>query len=86
MDTRLTVAIIDYDMGNIKSIQNAIRHIGEYNIEVTDDGNKILNADIIILPGVGAFPDAMQKLRDRNLLAVLNEAVVNNKTPTLGIC
>ena len=86
MDTRLTVAIIDYDMGNIKSIQNAINHIGDFNIEVTDDGNKILNADIIILPGVGAFPDAMQKLRDRKLLAILNEAVVNNKTPTLGIC
>ena len=86
MDARLTVAIIDYDMGNIKSIRNAINHIGDFNIEVTDDGDKILNADIIILPGVGAFPDAMEKLRDRKLLTILNKAVVNNKTPTLGIC
>ncbi|MBL96698.1 MAG: imidazole glycerol phosphate synthase subunit HisH [Legionellales bacterium] len=86
MNKRITVAIIDYDMGNIKSIKNAINHIGDFNIEVTNDGNKILSADIIILPGVGAFPDAMQKLRDRDLLNALNEAVVTNRVPTLGIC
>jgi len=86
MDSKLTVAIVDYEMGNIKSIENAINHIGDFNIKITADGDSILQADIIILPGVGAFPDAMQKLKERNLVAVLNEAVIINKTPTLGIC
>ena len=86
MDSKLTVAIVDYEMGNIKSIENAINYIGDFNINITADGDSILQADIIILPGVGAFPDAMQKLKERNLVAVLNEAVITNKTPTLGIC
>jgi len=86
MDSKLTVAIVDYEMGNIKSIENAINHIGDFNIKITADGDSILQADIIILPGVGAFPDAMKKLKERNLVAVLNEAVITNKTPTLGIC
>ena len=86
MDCKLTVAIVDYEMGNIKSIENAINYIGDFNIKITADGDSILQADIIILPGVGAFPDAMQKLKERNLVAVLNEAVITNKTPTLGIC
>lgn len=86
IDRKLTVAIVDYEMGNIKSIENAINYIGDFNIKITADGDSILQADIIILPGVGAFPDAMQKLKERNLVAVLNEAVITNKTPTLGIC
>jgi glutamine amidotransferase len=86
MASKLTVAIVDYEMGNIKSIENAINHVGDFNIKITADGDSLLQADIIILPGVGAFPDAMQKLKERNLVAVLNEAVITNKTPTLGIC
>ena len=86
MDSKLTVAIVDYEMGNIKSLENAINHIGDFNIKITADGDSILQADIIILPGVGAFPDAMKKLKERNLVTVLNEAVITNKTPTLGIC
>ena len=86
IDSKLTVVIVDYEMGNIKSIENAINHIGNFNIKITADRDSILQADIIILPGVGAFPDAMQKLKERNLIAVLNEAVITNKTPTLGIC
>ena len=86
MDSKLTVAIIDYEMGNIKSIENAINYVGDFNIQITADSDTILQADIIILPGVGAFPDAMQKLRERNLITVLNKAVMNNNTPTLGIC
>ena len=86
VDSKLTVAIVDYEMGNIKSIENAINHVGNFDIKITADGDTILQADIIILPGVGAFPDAMQKLKERNLVAVLNEAVITNETPTLGIC
>lgn len=80
------VAIIDYDMGNVRSIENAIDHCGEYKIIVTNESNQILNADTIILPGVGAYPDAMRKLKNRNLISILNKAVIEQKKPTLGIC
>lgn len=82
----ITVAIIDYEMGNVRSIENAINHVGNYNIKVTSDSNIILNADVIILPGVGAFPDAMKKLTEKNLITVLEQAVKIHKKPTLGIC
>lgn len=86
MTDKLTVAIIDYDMGNVKSIENAISHVGDYNIVTTADSSVILNADVIVLPGVGAFPDAMKKLREKGLITVLHEAVKEQKKPTLGIC
>ena len=86
MSKKLTVVIVDYDMGNIKSIINAVNYVGDFIVEVTSNSKKILSADIIILPGVGGFPDAMRKLRERNLLTVLNEAVLVDKKPTLGIC
>jgi len=86
MGSKLNVVIVDYDKGNIKSLENAINHVGDFDIKITADSDLILRADIIILPGVGAFPDAMQKLKERNVLSVLHEAVMTNKTPTLGIC
>lgn len=82
----LAVAIIDYDMGNVKSIENAIRHVGDFNVMITAERRHILSADVIILPGVGAFPDAMKSLSEKGLLPVLNEAVKEQKKPTLGIC
>jgi imidazole glycerol-phosphate synthase subunit HisH len=86
MVNKLNVAIIDYDMGNVKSIENAISHVGDFNIIVTSNHDSILNADIIVLPGVGAFPDAMKKLSDKGLIPVLNKAVKELNKPTLGIC
>lgn len=86
MRGRLDVAVVDYDMGNVKSIENAINHIADFNIMVTADSRVIQNADVIILPGVGAFPDAMKKLADKNLIDDLNQAVKEQKKPTLGIC
>lgn len=86
MADKLTVAIIDYDMGNVKSIENAINHVGNFHIVVTADSNVILNADVIILPGVGAFPDAMKKLTEKGLITVLHQAVKEQRKPTLGIC
>ena len=56
------VAIIDYDAGNIKSVEKALLHLGE-EVMITRDREKILNSDKVILPGVGAFGDAMEKLR-----------------------
>lgn len=77
-------AIIDYDAGNIRSVEKALRTLGEEAV-VTRDRDTILKADRVILPGVGAFGDAMDKIRGYGLEKVIKE-VVANKTPFLGIC
>lgn len=77
-------AIIDYDAGNIRSVEKALQALGE-NAVVTRDRDTILKADRVILPGVGAFGDAMEKLHRFGLVDVIKE-VVANKTPFLGIC
>ena len=78
------VAIIDYDAGNIKSVQKAIEYLGE-DVVITREPEVILNASHVILPGVGAFGDAMEKLHKYNLVDVIKEAV-ERKIPFLGIC
>ena len=78
------VAIIDYDAGNIKSVEKALLHLGE-EVIITRDREQILNSDKVILPGVGAFGDAMEKLRSYGLDKVIYE-VVERKIPFLGIC
>ena len=78
------VAIIDYDAGNIKSVEKAVNALG-YEAVVTRDRSSILNAEHVILPGVGAFGDAMKKLHSYGLVEVIRE-VVANRTPFLGIC
>ena len=78
------IAIIDYDAGNIKSVEKALLHLGEELI-ITRDREQILNSDKVILPGVGAFGDAMEKLRSYGLDKVIYE-VVERKIPFLGIC
>ena len=78
------IAIIDYDAGNIKSVEKAIQYLGEEAI-VTRNRETILGADGVILPGVGAFGDAMDKLRSYGLVPVIRECVEKN-VPFLGIC
>lgn len=78
------VAIIDYDAGNIKSVEKALISLGESAV-ITRDRETILNADKVILPGVGAFGDAMEKIRRYGLEAIIKE-VIAKKTPFLGIC
>ena len=78
------VAIIDYDAGNIKSVEKALLHLGE-EVIITRDREQILNSDKVILPGVGAFGDAMEKLRSYGIDKVIYE-VVERKIPFLGIC
>ena len=78
------VAVIDYDAGNMKSVEKAMMALGE-DVVVTRDKEEILSADHVILPGVGAFGDAMEKLRRYSLVEVINE-VVDKETPLLGIC
>lgn len=78
------VAIIDYDAGNIKSVEKAMIALGE-NVVITRNKEEILTADHVILPGVGAFGDAMEKLHNYHLVEVIRE-VVDNNIPFLGIC
>lgn len=78
------IAIIDYDAGNIRSVEKALIALGEQPV-VTRDKNTILAADKLILPGVGAFGDAMERLHQYGLVDVIREAVKNG-TPLLGIC
>lgn len=78
------IAIIDYDAGNIKSVEKALLALGQ-EVEVTSDREKILSADKVILPGVGAFGDAMANLRESGLDEVIRE-VVKKEIPFLGIC
>ena len=78
------IAIIDYDAGNLKSVEKALEHIGEEAI-ITRDKKVLLSADHVILPGVGAFEDAMGKLHKYDLVDTIKE-IVAKKTPFLGIC
>lgn len=78
------IAIIDYDAGNIKSVEKAIVSLGE-EVCITRDRDVILGAEKVILPGVGSFGDAMEKIRKYGLEEVIKE-VVKKKTPFLGIC
>lgn len=78
------IAIIDYDAGNIKSVEKALVHLGEQPM-ITRDREEILKADKVILPGVGAFGDAMEKLHSYGLVSVIQE-LVKRKIPLLGIC
>ena len=78
------IAIIDYDAGNIKSVEKALKTLGQ-EVVVTRDADTILNADKVILPGVGAFGDAMEKLHTYGLVEVIHRVIESNK-PFLGIC
>ena len=77
-------AIIDYDAGNIKSVEKALLFLGE-NACVTREKEKILGADKVILPGVGSFGRAMEKIRSYGLEDVIKETI-DKGTPFLGIC
>ena len=81
---RQMIAIIDYDAGNIKSVEKALILLGEEPV-ITRDRETILKADKVILPGVGAFGDAMHNLRKYGLDKVIHE-VVKRQIPLLGIC
>lgn len=78
------IAIIDYDAGNLKSVEKALLSLGETPV-ITRDREQILSADKIILPGVGSFGDAMGRLRQYQLVEILRRSVERN-TPFLGIC
>lgn len=79
------IAIIDYGMGNLHSVENALKKLG-CACKITKDIQEIKAADKLILPGVGAFPDCMKNLQESGVLDTLKEEVLVNKKPLLGIC
>jgi imidazole glycerol-phosphate synthase subunit HisH len=79
------VAIIDYGMGNLVSVAGAVERLGHVPV-ITSDARKLDDADRLILPGVGAFGDAMDNLRRRGLVDALQAIVVEKAKPILGIC
>ena len=81
---QIMVAIIDYDAGNIKSVEKAIQFLGKEAV-ITRNPEEILSATHVILPGVGAFGDAMEKLHKYGLVSVIHEVIKRN-IPFIGIC
>lgn len=80
----MTVAIVDYGMGNLHSVSKAVERLG-YECIVTGEAEQILAADSVILPGVGAFGDAMEQLRESGLDRVVKQVAAGTQ-PLLGIC
>ena len=78
------IAIIDYDAGNMKSVEKAFQYLNEDAV-ITRDRKAILEADRVVLPGVGAFGDAMERLHSYDLVETIQDAVKSGK-PFLGIC
>lgn len=78
------IAIVDYDAGNIKSVEKALQFLGQEPV-VTRDKETLLQAEKVIVPGVGAFGDAMRKMHQYGLVEVLRE-IADKGTPLLGIC
>ena len=79
------VTIVDYGMGNLGSIANMIRKVGGQSL-ITSNVEQIAKAQKLILPGVGAFDTGMKNLADYGIIDILNEKVLRQKTPILGIC
>ena len=83
--SNLKISIIDYGMGNLQSVKNALARFG-VKAEITNDVSKIDKSDAFILPGVGAFGKAMSNLKSLKLIDPIKEQILSNKKPILGIC
>lgn len=79
------ITIIDYGMGNLRSVQKAFERVG-IDAKITRNSDEILNAEKLVLPGVGNFEKGMNNIRENGLINILNETVISRKTPILGIC
>lgn len=82
----MKLTIIDYGMGNLKSIQSAFKHLGVDEILISNKYEDIKSADRLLLPGVGSFAKAMEEVQKLELHKILDEVVVDDKKPILGIC
>jgi glutamine amidotransferase len=79
------VAIVDYGLGNLRSVAGAVGKLG-YQAAISSDVSELQRAAKLILPGVGAFGDGMRRLRERGLIAVLRQLVLEDRRPILGVC
>ena len=84
MLTSLNVAVVDYDAGNTLSVTRALEKVGA-RVDLTPDPERVVSADAVVLPGVGAFGDCMGKLRERGMEEACREAFLSGK-PFLGVC
>ena len=83
---KVKIGIVDYGMGNLYSLKNALNYISDVSVSFCSTSQEIDNSDIIMIPGVGAFGDAMKNLQKKKLLKSLDKNVLGLKKPTLGIC
>ncbi|HEX7892062.1 MAG TPA: imidazole glycerol phosphate synthase subunit HisH [Ramlibacter sp.] len=81
----MTIAVVDYDTGNVGSVLNMLKKVGAQAV-VSRDPQVLRDADKLVLPGVGAFDEAMGNLHRFGLLDVLNELVLERRRPILGVC
>ena len=83
-----TVAVVDYGMGNLRSVSQAVAHVaresGEFRVVVTADPDEVRAAERVVLPGQGAMPDCMRELRDSGLETAVRDAAANK--PLMGVC
>lgn len=86
MSTKQKIVIVDYGVGNVHSVYNAISLLGYKKIKISGLESDIEDADSLILPGVGAFDEAIRNLKSKNLIPILNQEVLIHKKPILGIC
>ena len=82
----MKIVIVDYGMGNLKSISSALTHLGVDDVYVSAGYEELVNADKVILPGVGSFGKAIREIRDRKIDVYLQELVIEKRKPLLGIC
>lgn len=86
MSLKQNIVIVDYEVGNTYSVANAIDYLGYKKLKISSDVNVIKAADVLILPGVGAFKEAIDNLKARKLDEILEEEVVGKQKNILGIC
>ena len=79
------IVIVDYKVGNIHSVYNALKYLG-YNVIISNNIDDIYSADSLVLPGVGAFEEAMRNITDLGLISPLKRVALIDKIPILGIC
>ena len=79
------IGILNYGMGNLLSVKNALDYLGESS-EICDNYKKIDKCSKLIIPGVGSFPDCINNIKKMNLLDILNKKALDEKIPVLGIC
>ncbi len=86
MNLKQNIVIVDYGVGNTQSVSNALKLLGYTRVKISNEEITIQNADALILPGVGAFEEAINNLKAQNLDKILTELVLIKKKPLLGIC